>query len=83
MKRALPSRAMMAIRSPDQVNIRPVAKVGTSAAATQVTAKIDVRRDAEQPRGVVGQHHFLAEQAAEVAIGLDQRRARGGVAGAP
>ena len=40
MKRALPSKAMMAIRSPDQENIRPVWKVGTSAAATQVTAKI-------------------------------------------
>ena len=39
-KRALPSSAMIAIRSPDQVNSRPVAKVGTSAAATQVTAKI-------------------------------------------
>ena len=39
-KRALPSRAVMAIRSPDQLNSRPVAKVGTSAAATQVTAKM-------------------------------------------
>ena len=39
-KRALPSRAMMAIRSADQLNSRPVAKVGTSAAATQVAAKI-------------------------------------------
>ena len=39
-KRALPSSAVMAIRSPDQEKIRPVAKVGISAAATQVTAKI-------------------------------------------
>ena len=39
-KRALPSSAMMAMRSADQLNIRPVAKVGTSAAATQVAAKI-------------------------------------------
>ena len=39
-KRALPSSAMMAMRSADQENIRPVAKVGTSAAATQVAAKI-------------------------------------------
>ena len=38
-KRALPSSAMMAIRSADQENSRPVAKVGTSAAATQVAAK--------------------------------------------
>ena len=39
-KRALPSSAVIAIRSPDQLNSSPVAKVGTSAAATQVTAKI-------------------------------------------
>ena len=39
-KRALPSSAMMAMRSADQLNSRPVAKVGTSAAATQVAAKI-------------------------------------------
>ena len=40
MKRAEPSKAAMAIRSPDQENSRPVAKVGISDAATQVTAKI-------------------------------------------
>ena len=39
-KRALPSSAMMAIKSADQLNIRPVRNVGTSAAATQVAAKI-------------------------------------------
>ena len=38
MKRAEPSRAMMTIRSPDQEKIRPVAKVGTNDAATQVSA---------------------------------------------
>jgi len=38
--RALPSRAVIVIRSPDQLNSSPVAKLGTSAAATQVTAKI-------------------------------------------
>ena len=38
--RALPSSAVIAIRSPDQLNSRPVANVGTKAAATQVTAKI-------------------------------------------
>jgi hypothetical protein len=37
-KRALPSSATMAIRSTAQLKIRPVAKVGTRAAATQVTA---------------------------------------------
>src|SRR5437773_513082 len=36
--RALPSKATMAIRSAVQLNSRPVAKVGTSAAATQVVA---------------------------------------------
>ena len=39
-KRARPSSAMMAMRSADQENIKPVAKVGTSAAATQVAAKM-------------------------------------------
>ena len=38
-KRAAPSSATMAIRSADQQNNRPVAKVGISAAATQVAAK--------------------------------------------
>ena len=39
-KRALPSSAMMAIRSADQENNNPVPKVGTSDAATQVPAKM-------------------------------------------
>ena len=39
-KRASPSSAMMTMRSADQENIRPVPKVGTNAAATQVAAKI-------------------------------------------
>ena len=39
-KRALPSSAMMAMRSADQENSRPVRKVGTSDAATQVAAKM-------------------------------------------
>ena len=39
-KRAVPSSATMAIRSTAQLKIRPVAKVGTRAAATQVAAKI-------------------------------------------
>ena len=39
-KRALPRSAMIAIRSADQLNRRPVRKVGTSEAATQVAAKM-------------------------------------------
>ena len=38
--RALPSSATMAIRSAVQLNNRPVAKVGTRAAATQIAAKV-------------------------------------------
>ncbi len=38
--RALPSSATIAIRSADQLKSRPVAKVGTNAAATQVAAKM-------------------------------------------
>ena len=39
-KRALPRSAMMTMRSADQENSRPVRKVGTSDAATQVAAKM-------------------------------------------
>ena len=39
-KRDEPNSAVMAIRSAVQLNCRPVAKVGTSAAATQVAEKI-------------------------------------------
>ena len=39
-KRAEPNSAVMAIRSAVQLNCSPVAKVGTSAAATHVAAKI-------------------------------------------
>ena len=39
-KRAEPISAVMAMRSAAQLNCSPVAKVGTSAAATQVAAKI-------------------------------------------
>ena len=39
-KRAEPISAVMAMRSAAQLKVRPVAKVGTSAAATQVAAKI-------------------------------------------
>ena len=38
-KRAEPRSAMIAMRSADHENRRPLAKVGTSAAATQVAAK--------------------------------------------
>ena len=37
---ALPKRAVMTIRSANQLNISPMANVGTSAAATHVAAKI-------------------------------------------
>jgi hypothetical protein len=39
-KRALPRSAMMAMKSADQENNRPVRKVGMSDAATQVAAKM-------------------------------------------
>ena len=74
---------MMAMRSADQENIRPSAKVGTRAAATQVAAKIEIGQRAEQPRRVLGQHHLLAHQAEQVAIGLNQAAGPGGAAAAP
>ncbi len=52
--RAAPSSAMMAMRSADQLNNSPIAKVGTSAAATQVVGEDDIGDDAEQPRRIVG-----------------------------
>ena len=78
-----PSSAVMAIRSPDQENSRPVAKVGTSAARHPGEREDQIGRGAEQPGGVLGQHHLLAEQPAQVAIGLQQRRRRAGAAAAP
>ena len=74
-KRALPSSATMAMRSADQLNISPVANVGTKAAATQVPANIMIGHDAEQPRCTFRQHHLLAHESNEVAVGLDERRA--------
>ena len=38
--RAVPSSATITIRSAVQLNNSPVAKVGTSAAATQIAAKV-------------------------------------------
>jgi hypothetical protein len=40
VKRAVPSSATMAMRSADYENSSPVAKDGTSAAATQMAAKM-------------------------------------------
>ena len=64
----------MAMRSADQEKIRPVAKVGTSAARNPGRGEDQIGDRAEQPGRVVGQHHLLAQQPDEVAIRLDQRR---------
>ena len=45
--------------------------------------KGDIGRHAEQPRGVVGQHHFLAQQSQQIAIGLKHRRRPGDATAAP
>ena len=42
-----------------------------------------VRRDAKDPRGVVREHDFLAQQLEQVAIGLDDRGPLRDAAGAP
>ncbi len=73
-KRALPSSAMMAMRSADQVNSSPVREGRHQRGRDPGGGEDQVGGDAEQPGGVVGQHHFLAQQPDEVAIGLDQRR---------
>ena len=56
------SSATSATTSAAQLNIRPEAKVGTSAAATQVKAKMAIGRRAEEPRGVVRHARFLAHE---------------------
>ena len=58
------------------LNVSPVANVGTSDAAVHVAAKIRYGDDAEQPRGVVGKHRFLAQQFPEIPVRLQQRRPR-------
>ena len=72
-KRALPSRAMIAIISADQLNSSPTAKVGTSAAATQVVAK--TRYGAiRNSQDALGQHDLFAHQAQQIAVRLNQGR---------
>ena len=75
MKRAVPSSATMAMRSADHENISPVAKLGTSAAATQVGGKLAVGRGAERAARRFGHHRLLVQEAPQLAIGLQDRRA--------
>ena len=72
--RAAPRSATSATASAAQLNMRPEAKVGTKAAATQVKAKIGVGCGAEEPGGVFGDDRFLAQQLDQVAVGLKQWR---------
>ena len=82
-KRALPSSAMMAIRSADQLNSRPVREGRHQRGRDPGGGEDQIGDDAEQPGGVLRQHHLLAQQPREVAIGLEQRRAPAGAAAAP
>ena len=73
-KRALPSSAMMAMRSADQENSSPVRERRHQRGRDPGGGEDQVGNDAEQPRGIVGQHHVLAHQPHQIAIRLDQRR---------
>ena len=73
-KRALPSSAMMAMRSADQENSRPVREGRHQRGRDPGGGEDQIGNDAEQPGGVVRQHHLLAHQPHEIEIGLDQRR---------
>ena len=74
-KRALPSSAMMAIRSADQLNMQAGGEGRHQRGGDPGGGEDQVGRDAEQPGGVLGQHHLLAQQPQQVAVGLQQRRA--------
>ena len=54
---------------------RSVDSVGHDGAGQQHAAEDDVGRDAEQRRGVLGDHRFLVEQLVQHAVGLQQARA--------
>ena len=74
-KRPLPSSAMMAMRSADQENMQPGAEGRHQRRRDPGGGEDQIRDDAEQPRGVVRQHHLLAHEPHEIEIGLDERRA--------
>ncbi len=73
-KRALPSSAMMAMRSADQVNMQAGGEGRHQRGRDPGRGEDEIGGDAEQPGGVLGEHHLLAHQPHEVAVGLEQRR---------
>ena len=78
--RALPSSAMIAMVSADQLNSRPVAKVGMSAGGDPGRGEYEIGNEAEQPGRAMRDHRLLARQPGEIAIGLSsggpRRRSR-------
>ena len=75
-KRALPSSAMMAMRSADQREQQPAAEGRHQRGRDPGGGEDEIGDDAEQPGGVVGQHHLLAHAAA-------RDRDRAGCSGGP
>ena len=73
-KRALPRRPAIAIRSADQLKVRPMREGRHQRRRDPGRGENQVRRHPEQPGGVVGQDDFLVQQPDEVAVGLQYRR---------
>jgi hypothetical protein len=53
--------------------MRPVAKVGTSAAAYPGRGENNIRGHAEEPGGILRQNHFFSQEPQKVAVRLSER----------
>ena len=82
-KRAEPMSAVMAMRSAVQLNCRPRGEGRDERRRHPGGGEDHVGRAAEQPRGVLRQHHLLADEAQQIAIGLQDAAARASAGGAP
>ena len=66
---------MMAMRSADQREQQPGAEGRHQGGRDPGGGEDQIGDDAEQPGGVLRQHHVLAQEPRQVAVGLDERRA--------
>ena len=74
-KRALPSSATMAMRSAAGAEHEAGGKGGHERGRDQGGGEDDVGRGPKHPGSVVCQHHLLANQLEQIAVGLENRRA--------
>ncbi len=64
----------MAMRSADQLNMQAGGEGRHQRGGDPGGGEDQIGRGAEQPGGVVREHHLLAHEPQEIAIGLDERR---------